>query len=37
MAEVIKYGVIWDAELFEALEAAPRLDQPRYWSSATAS
>jgi 3-dehydroquinate synthase len=30
MAEVIKYGVIWDAELFEALEQAPRLDQYRY-------
>ncbi|HEY9735736.1 MAG TPA: 3-dehydroquinate synthase [Trichocoleus sp.] len=27
MAEVIKYGVIWDAELFAALEAAQRLDQ----------
>ncbi|WP_346290893.1 3-dehydroquinate synthase [Sphaerothrix gracilis] len=30
MAEVIKYGVIWDAELFEQLEAAQRLDQLRY-------
>jgi 3-dehydroquinate synthase len=30
MAEVIKYGVIWDAELFAKLEAAPRLDQLRY-------
>ncbi|MFM7471188.1 MAG: 3-dehydroquinate synthase, partial [Nodosilinea sp.] len=30
MAEVIKYGVIWDLPLFEALEAAPRLDQYRY-------
>ncbi|TVQ10569.1 MAG: 3-dehydroquinate synthase [Leptolyngbya sp. DLM2.Bin27] len=30
MAEVIKYGVIWDRDLFEALEAAPRLDQYRY-------
>ncbi|MBW4459575.1 MAG: 3-dehydroquinate synthase [Nodosilinea sp. WJT8-NPBG4] len=30
MAEVIKYGVIWDRELFETLEAAPRLDQYRY-------
>lgn len=30
MAEVIKYGIIWDAELFQALEAAPRLDQQRY-------
>jgi 3-dehydroquinate synthase len=27
MAEVIKYGVIWDAELFTQLEASPRLDQ----------
>lgn len=26
MAEVIKYGVIWDAELFAKLEAAERLD-----------
>lgn len=25
MAEVIKYGVIWDADLFERLEAAPDL------------
>ncbi|MBE7384209.1 MAG: 3-dehydroquinate synthase [Leptolyngbya sp. SIO1E4] len=30
MAEVIKYGVIWDADLFSALEQAPRLDQYRY-------
>ncbi|HEY9877008.1 MAG TPA: 3-dehydroquinate synthase, partial [Leptolyngbyaceae cyanobacterium] len=30
MAEVIKYGVIWDTALFEALEAAKRLDQFRY-------
>jgi 3-dehydroquinate synthase len=30
MAEVIKYGVIWDAELFAQLEAAQRLDQQRY-------
>ncbi|MGF1459927.1 MAG: 3-dehydroquinate synthase [Leptolyngbyaceae cyanobacterium] len=29
MAEVIKYGVIWDAELFTALEQAARLDQYR--------
>lgn len=29
MAEVIKYGVIWDAELFQQLEAAKRLDQQR--------
>jgi 3-dehydroquinate synthase len=27
MAEVIKYGVIWDAELFEKLEATRSLDQ----------
>lgn len=26
MAEVIKYGVIWDRELFSQLERAPRLD-----------
>ncbi len=26
MAEVIKYGIVWDRELFEQLEAAPRLD-----------
>ncbi len=26
MAEVIKYGVIWDADLFNKLEATPRLD-----------
>lgn len=32
MAEVIKYGVIWDADLFATLEAAPRLDQYRYVS-----
>ena len=30
MAEVIKYGVIWDEDLFARLEAAPRLDQYRY-------
>ncbi len=29
MAEVIKYGVIWSRELFEALDAAPRLDRQR--------
>ena len=33
MAEVIKYGVIWDAELFEQLEESPRLDQQRYLSA----
>lgn len=27
MAEVIKYGVIWDAELFEALESAKTLNR----------
>jgi 3-dehydroquinate synthase len=27
MAEVIKYGVIWDANLFEQLESAKRIDQ----------
>ncbi|MBO9999113.1 MAG: 3-dehydroquinate synthase [Cyanobacteria bacterium SID2] len=27
MAEVIKYGVIWDAQLFAQLEAAPQLDR----------
>lgn len=32
MAEVIKYGIIWDADLFEQLEAAQRLDQRRYVS-----
>jgi 3-dehydroquinate synthase len=32
MAEVIKYGVIWDRALFEQLEAAPRLDSLRYLS-----
>lgn len=30
MAEVIKYGVIWDAELFAQLTASKRLDQFRY-------
>ncbi|WP_041698549.1 3-dehydroquinate synthase [Thalassoporum mexicanum] len=30
IAEVIKYGVIWDAELFEILSQAKRLDQFRY-------
>jgi 3-dehydroquinate synthase len=32
MAEVIKYGIIWDAALFSALEASKRLDQQRYIS-----
>jgi len=30
MAEVIKYGIIWDAELFAKLEDTKRLDQMRY-------
>ncbi len=30
MAEVIKYGIIWDAELFVKLEDTKRLDQLRY-------
>lgn len=34
MAEVIKYGVIRDAELFAQLEAAKRLDQQRYIDAA---
>ncbi|MGD1909153.1 MAG: 3-dehydroquinate synthase [Leptolyngbyaceae cyanobacterium] len=33
MAEVIKYGVIWDEALFEQLEAVKRLDQYRYLSA----
>jgi 3-dehydroquinate synthase len=33
MAEVIKYSIIWDAELFAQLEAAQRLDQQRYVSA----
>ncbi|HEY9849994.1 MAG TPA: 3-dehydroquinate synthase [Leptolyngbyaceae cyanobacterium] len=32
MAEVIKYGVIWDFDLFTKLEACQRLDQLRYLS-----
>lgn len=32
MAEVIKYGVIWDADLFGQLEQSKRLDQHRYIS-----
>lgn len=32
MAEVIKYGAIWDLNLFETLESAKRLDQRRYIS-----
>ncbi|MEL6247894.1 MAG: 3-dehydroquinate synthase [Cyanobacteria bacterium J06627_15] len=34
MAEVIKYGVIWDAALFAHLEQATRLDQWRYLDDA---
>ncbi|NEP16622.1 MAG: 3-dehydroquinate synthase [Leptolyngbya sp. SIO4C1] len=30
MAEVIKYGVIWDDDLFTQLEAAQRLDQQKF-------
>jgi 3-dehydroquinate synthase len=30
MAEVIKYGVIWDAKLFTEMEQSKRLDQHRY-------
>lgn len=30
MAEVIKYGVIWDAELFAHMEQCDRLEQLRY-------
>ncbi|MBD2138290.1 3-dehydroquinate synthase [Anabaena sp. FACHB-1237] len=33
MAEVIKYGVIWDTELFTQLEASKHLDQLRYIKS----
>lgn len=33
MAEVIKYGVIWDRELFDLLANCDRLDQLRYVSS----
>jgi 3-dehydroquinate synthase len=32
MAEVIKYGIIWDAELFDRLEASPRLNRLSYLS-----
>jgi len=30
MAEVIKYGIIWDAKLFAQMEESKRLDQLRY-------
>jgi 3-dehydroquinate synthase len=33
MAEVIKYGVIWDRELFDLLAKCDRLDQLRYIST----
>jgi 3-dehydroquinate synthase len=33
MAEVIKYGVIWDAELFAQMEQSKRLDQMCYLSA----
>ena len=33
MAEVIKYGVIWDRELFDLLAKCDRLDQLRYVSA----
>jgi 3-dehydroquinate synthase len=33
MAEVIKYGVIWDADLFERLDDTSRIDQHRYLST----
>ena len=33
MAEVIKYGIIWDRELFDLLANCDRLDQLRYISS----
>ena len=33
VAEVIKYGVIWDKPLFETLEAAERLDDYKHVSS----
>ncbi|MFE1744968.1 3-dehydroquinate synthase [Coleofasciculus sp. H7-2] len=33
MAEVIKYGIIWDAELFEQMERSPHLDSLRLDSS----
>lgn len=32
MAEVIKYGIIWDADLFKQLENAPRLDSLEFMS-----
>ncbi len=33
MAEVIKYGIIWDRELFDLLAKCARLDQLRYISA----
>ncbi len=35
MAEVIKYGVIWDRELFQQLLSCERLDQIRYLTPET--
>lgn len=32
MAEVIKYGIIWDADLFEQMEKCDRLDEMSYMS-----
>ena len=32
MAEVIKYGIIWDLDLFEQMEKCDRLDEMRYLS-----
>lgn len=34
MAEVIKYGVIWDSELFTKLEGCERLDEMQYLDTA---
>lgn len=33
IAEVIKYGIIWDAELFEQMEQSDRLDELSYLNS----
>jgi 3-dehydroquinate synthase len=33
IAEVIKYGIIWDAQLFDQMEQSDRLDQLRYLSA----
>lgn len=37
MAEVIKYGIIWDGELFAMMEAQPYLDQMQYVNIPVAS